>query len=156
MPTKQGLAERIANVLKDQTTHAQMAGVGIDIGLVILEGTEGASIQITDVVLWLYSQFRKERELPIKCRAIVKYVLAHGWESDFSFSGVDRVMQERYGAIFSTPITPEQEAQARALLAKAEENRLAAMAQFERDGLPPFMRDASAAEALMAQEVKAK
>jgi AbiJ N-terminal domain 3 len=43
MPIKQSLAERIANVLKDQTTHAQMASVGIDIGLVIPDGTEGAS-----------------------------------------------------------------------------------------------------------------
>jgi hypothetical protein len=47
-------------------------------------------------------------------------------------------VQERYGAIFNTPITPEQEAQARELLNKAEENRLASMAQYERDHLPPL------------------
>ncbi|MBB4261728.1 MULTISPECIES: DUF3800 domain-containing protein [unclassified Bradyrhizobium] len=101
---------------------------------------KSAGIQVTDVVLWLYSQFRKERELPTKCKAIVHYALTHGWESDFSFSGVNRVMQERYGAIFNTPITPEQEAQARELLAKAEQNRLASMEQYKRDHLPPFMR----------------
>ncbi|HEY6466067.1 MAG TPA: DUF3800 domain-containing protein [Candidatus Acidoferrales bacterium] len=102
---------------------------------------KSAGIQVTDVVLWLYGQLRKQRELPTKCMAIVHYALMHGWESDFSFSGVDRMMQERYGAIFNTPITAEQEAQARQLLAKAEQNRLASMAQYEQDQLPPFMRE---------------
>lgn len=41
MPAKQSLAERIANVLKDQTTHAQMASVEIDIGLVYLRAPKG-------------------------------------------------------------------------------------------------------------------
>jgi len=105
---------------------------------------QSAGIQVTDVVLWLYSQFRKQRELPAKCTAIIKYVMGRGWESDFSFSGVDRLMQERFGAIFNAPITPEQEAQARELLARAEQNRLESMAEYERDHLPPFMRDAPA------------
>ncbi|MGY3471859.1 hypothetical protein ACVW0I_008730 [Bradyrhizobium sp. LM6.11] len=106
--------------------------------------------------MWLYSQFRKQRELPAKCTAIVRYAIVHGWESDFSFSGVDRVMQERYGKVFNTPLTPEQEAQARELIAKAEENRLSAMAQYDKDGLPPFMRDAVAVEAIPAQAIEAK
>ncbi|MGY3077799.1 hypothetical protein ACVWZZ_004170 [Bradyrhizobium sp. LM6.10] len=117
---------------------------------------KSAGIQVTDVVLWLYSQFRKQRELPAKCTAIVRYAIVHGWESDFSFSGVDRVMQERYGKVFNTPLTPEQEAQARELIAKAEENRLSAMAQYDKDGLPPFMRDAVAVEAIPAQAIEAK
>jgi hypothetical protein len=103
---------------------------------------KSAGIQVADVVLWLYSQFRKQRELPAKCTAIVQYALANGWESDFSFGGVTRIMQEKYGAILNTPITTEQEAQARELLAQAEENRLASMAQYDRDNLPPFMREA--------------
>lgn len=103
--------------------------------------SRSVGIQVTDLVLWLYSQFRKGRELPTKCSAIVRYVMIHGWESDFSFSGVDCMMQEKYGAIISTPITPEQEAEARELIAKAEENRMASMAQYKRDGLPPFMRN---------------
>jgi hypothetical protein len=103
---------------------------------------KSAGIQVADVVLWLYSQFRKQRELPAKCTAIVQYALANGWESDFWFGGVTRIMQEKYGAILNTPITTEQEAQARELLAQAEENRLASMAQYDRDNLPPFMREA--------------
>lgn len=37
-----------------------------------------AGIQVVDVVLWLYSQFRKQRPLPSKCTAIMEYVLSHG------------------------------------------------------------------------------
>lgn len=112
---------------------------------------KSAGIQVTDVVLWLYSQFRKERALPEKCSAIVRYAMENGWESDFSFSGVGRMVQEKYGAIFSTPITPEQEAQARKLIVKAEENRLASMAQYERDRVPPFMRKAELATSANAE-----
>lgn len=43
MPTNQGLAERIANVPRDRTTHAEMAGIGIDIGLVVPVEKEGTS-----------------------------------------------------------------------------------------------------------------
>lgn len=106
----------------------------------IKSDNKSSGIQVADVILWLYSQFRKDRELPAKCKAIVNYVLANGWESDFSFSGVERMMLKKYGPIFFGEITSEQEAEARALLAKVEENRLASMAQYERDGVPPFMR----------------
>jgi hypothetical protein len=114
---------------------------------------DSSGIQVTDVVLWLYSQFRKGRELPPKCANIVRFALANGWESDFSFDGVDRMMRERWGPIFNAPLAPEQEAQARALLAKAEENRLASMDQYKEDGLPPFMRSA-ANEEVTAQRPK--
>ena len=47
-------------------------------------------IQVSDVVLWLYGQFQKNKPLPPKCVAIVDYVRAHGWENDLSFAGVER------------------------------------------------------------------
>ena len=65
--------------------------------------------EFSDVVLWLYSQFQKNKPLPPKCVAIVDYVRAHGWENDFSFAGVERSFIQKYGAILSTPLTAEQE-----------------------------------------------
>src|SRR5262245_43547403 len=47
-------------------------------------------IQVSDVVLRLYSQFQKNKPLPPKCVAIVDYVRAHGWENNLSFAGVER------------------------------------------------------------------
>jgi hypothetical protein len=98
-------------------------------------------IQVTDVVLWLYSQHQKQRPLPPKCSAIVDYVLSHGWESDFSFSGVEKSALKKFGPMFTTPLTPEQEKSARAWMEEAEKRRQASMAQYKRDRLPPFMRE---------------
>jgi hypothetical protein len=106
----------------------------------IKEDSLSPGIQITDVVLWLYSQFRKQRPLPRKCSAIMEYVLSRGWESDFSFAGVERMFVEKFGPILSKPITAEQEESARELLARAETARQESIEQYELDRLPPFMR----------------
>jgi hypothetical protein len=72
--------------------------------------------------------------------ALLGYVFEHGWESDFSFAGVDREYSERFGAIHSKPLSPEEEEKARTLLEHMEASRKASIAQYEKDGLPPFMR----------------
>ncbi len=106
----------------------------------VFEDSESPGIQITDVILWLYSQFRKGKALPHGCQSLVDYSLLNGWENDFSFDGVERSFIEKFGAVLSQPLSPEQEASARAMLQKAEENRLASMAQYKADKLPPFAR----------------
>jgi len=108
----------------------------------VKEDSLSAGIQVTDVVLWLYSQHHKEKPLPPKCAAIMEYVLMHGWENDFSFSGVERSFIQRFGPMLTTPITDEQEKSAREWMQKAEERRQASIAQYDRDKLPPFMRKA--------------
>lgn len=103
---------------------------------------ESSGVQIADVVLWLYSQFHKGKDLPPKCKELLAYVFANGWENDFSFSGVERAYIERYGPILDGSFEPTQEQMeyAQELLKVAEENRQKSMAQYEKDGLPPFMR----------------
>ncbi|WP_135080074.1 DUF3800 domain-containing protein [Terasakiella sp. SH-1] len=103
---------------------------------------ESAGIQIADVVLWLYSQFQKGKKIPLKCAKLLDYVFANGWENDFSFRGVERVLLENYGHVFddSVELTNEQKKRSVELLKVAEENRQKSMAQYEKDGLPPFMR----------------
>jgi hypothetical protein len=97
-------------------------------------------LQVVDVVLWLYHQFQKGRRLPPGCMAILAYTLENGWESDFSFSGVERAFTQKWQKILDTPLSPEKEKQARQMLAEAEGARQRSMAQYRRDGLPPFMR----------------
>jgi len=106
----------------------------------VKEDSQSPGIQVADVVLWLYSQFRKGKELTSGCADLIRYVLEHGWESDFSFAGVERVMLEKYGDVLFGPITAKQEEAARELLGKAEQARLASMAQYTKDQLPPFLR----------------
>ncbi|MBI1211805.1 MAG: hypothetical protein GC190_10115 [Alphaproteobacteria bacterium] len=99
-----------------------------------------AGLQIVDIVLWLYRQYLKEKPLSPGCKAILTYVFEHGWESDFSFVGVGRMYHEKWDTIINTPLTDEQEVQARKMLAESEQARQDSMARYDRDGLPPFMR----------------
>jgi len=110
----------------------------------IKSDSESPGIQIVDLVLWLYSQYRKERPLPPNCLAILAYVFTHGWENDFSFSSVEKLYIDRFGPILSAPLTGEKEKAAREYQKKAEAARQESMAQYDRDGLPPFMRGAPA------------
>jgi hypothetical protein len=76
--------------------------------------------------------------------AILAYVFENGWESDFSFAGVERMALQKWRTIMETPVTPEQEDEARKILEKMEHSRQQSMERYERDGLPPFMRSPSA------------
>jgi hypothetical protein len=111
----------------------------------VKEDSLSPGLQVVDVVLWLYSQHHKKRPLPRKCTAILAYVLNHGWESDFSFAGVEQMFLDKFGPILTTPLTPEQEKLAREMMQKFEQSRQASVAQYEQDRLPPFMRRAAPA-----------
>jgi hypothetical protein len=102
--------------------------------------SDSAGIQAIDIILWLYLQHSREAEFPVSCVKLMNYVFKHGWISDFSFSGVGNQVERQFGDIFRTPITPEQEAEARRLIELDEKRRLESMQQYERDGIIPFMR----------------
>lgn len=101
---------------------------------------ESAGIQMADVALWLYGQALKGKELPRGCAGLINYVLENGWHNDFSFAGVERQLTESYGHVLFGPMPDAQLDAARRMLVMAEERRRASMAQYESDGLPPFMR----------------
>lgn len=109
----------------------------------VREDSLSVGIQVADIVLWLYSQFRKGRELPSNCTALLNYVFLNGWESDFSFSGIERSYLEKFGPVLSAPLTNEQKQAAERILNEAENARRESMAQYELDGLAPFLRATS-------------
>lgn len=74
--------------------------------------------------------------------AILAFVLENGWESDFSFAGVERTYLEKWQTVIDTPLTLEKEEEAGQMLARLEQSRRQSMERYERDGLPPFMRPA--------------
>jgi hypothetical protein len=111
---------------------------------VIKADDESAGIQMADLALWLYAQSLKGRDLPPGCASILNLVLERGWHNDFSFSGVHDSMMEKWGEVFFGPIDPEKLEAAQEMLEQAEKRRLASMAQYEKDRLPPFMRSGPA------------
>src|SRR5208282_5871269 len=106
----------------------------------IKKDKESPGIQMADVALWLYSRGAKGRKLPIKCARVLNLVLERGWHCDFSFAGVEAGMMEKWGEVFFGPLDSEKAAEVAKMLALAEERRRASMAQYEVDGLPPFVR----------------
>ncbi|MDQ0563202.1 hypothetical protein QO004_005011 [Rhizobium mesoamericanum] len=104
------------------------------------EDNFSAGIQIADVVLWLYSQYHRGKPLPDGCAAILNYVFASGWESDFSFSGVNASLEPAYRAKMAVALSDDALAANRALLAQYEEARQSSIAQYEVDKVPPFLR----------------
>jgi hypothetical protein len=107
---------------------------------IIKRDHESPGIQMADVALWLYGQAVKGKNIPPGCVSILTLILERGWHNDFSFAGVEDQMMKKWGQVFFGPIEPEKLAAAEKMLEAAEKSRIASMAQYEADGLPPFMR----------------
>jgi hypothetical protein len=112
----------------------------------IKSDTESPGIQIADVALWLFGQFLKGKTLPIGCTRLLELILVCGWHNDFSFKGVETSIVQEWGHVPFGPLAPENAEKAARMLKFAEARRLDSMAQFETDGLPPFMRSSKASD----------
>jgi hypothetical protein len=108
---------------------------------VILSDDQSPGIQMADVVLWLYVQSIKGKELPPGCTKILNLVLQRGWSNDFSFAGVEKSIMKKWGEVLFGPIDPGKLEAAQKMLDEAEKRRLQSIKQYEIDGLAPFMRD---------------
>ena len=104
---------------------------------------DSPGIQMADVALWLYGQSLKGKEIPPRCMSLLHLILQRGWQNDFSFVGVEQRMMEKWGEVFFGPIDPQKLQAAQKMLEDAEAHRVASMAQYEVDGLPPFARKAA-------------
>jgi hypothetical protein len=110
--------------------------------LTIKPDEESQGVQVADVVLWLYAQAQKGRDLPEGCAQLLLFAMGRGWHDDFSFRGVEQSLMEKWGGVFFGPMEAEKLEAGRKMVEESERRRLASMAQFERDGVLPFMRDA--------------
>jgi hypothetical protein len=109
---------------------------------------DSAGIQAVDVVLWLYLQFTRKAKIPYECARLLNYVFKKTYHSDFSFDGVHDAIEKRWGGVLRGSLTDEEEARAKEILDLSEKRRLESMAQYEKDGIVPFMRDAAIAHSL--------
>jgi hypothetical protein len=101
---------------------------------------DSAGIQAIDVILWLYLQHTREARFPRQCNRLLNCAFRKAYMGDFSFSGVESMIEKKFGHILWAPISPEQEAGARKMIELGEARRLESMAQYKRDGIVPFMR----------------
>lgn len=105
---------------------------------ILSDDGSSAGIQTTDVVLWLYAQFKKGRALPQRCRSLLRAVFANGWENDFSFKGVERQLLAEYGDVMFGPMSDEMMQRGKDMAAKLERDRVLAIERYEREAQPPF------------------
>lgn len=110
---------------------------------VTMRDEQSAGIQMADVALWLYGQAIRGKTLPEKCEQILLLVFERGWRDDFSFAGVERSLMNRWENVFSGTMDEAKLNSAKRLLAESEARRRSSMAQFEADGLAPFMRSST-------------
>jgi hypothetical protein len=106
----------------------------------VKSSSESAGIQAIDVVLWLFLQHSRGARLPEGCWKLLKHAFKRAWISDFSFTGVERAIDEKFGEIMRTPISAEQEIKVREMLDFAEKRRQQSMEDYEKDGIVPYMR----------------
>ncbi len=101
---------------------------------------DSPGIQAIDVVLWLFLQFNKGRDLPPRSTTLLNHVMKKGWQNDFSFIGVGKALCRNLDEKFQADLTAEQMAEAKVMLERFEASRQENMAAFEKDGLRPFER----------------
>jgi hypothetical protein len=88
-------------------------------------------LQVIDVVLWLFKRAATGKEIGPRSARLLNRVLQRGYQNDLSFDGVSGDVERKLDRIFDTPITEEQNRIAAELMAKSEENRIAAMKAYQ-------------------------
>lgn len=91
-----------------------------------------AGIQVVDVVLWTYMQLRDRRELPLGMTHLMATAGRRAYENDFSFDGVARQMDAKFGHLMKGPMDPEQMKKAQEIMAISEQRRQQGLVEFEQ------------------------
>ncbi|RBP18207.1 hypothetical protein DFR50_101151 [Roseiarcus fermentans] len=101
-------------------------------GSVFRMSTENGSagLQVIDVVLWLFRRALDGKEIGSDCAALLQFAFKRGLQNDFSFEGVGAFMDEKFGPVFSTPLTAEQQAKAEEKTAEFETHRQKQMQEY--------------------------
>jgi hypothetical protein len=84
-------------------------------------------LQVVDVVLWLFRRVVADKEIGPRGARLLTRVFQRGYQSDFSFDGVGSAVERKLDEIWNAPISDEQTQAGTELMAKSEENRIAAM-----------------------------
>lgn len=86
-----------------------------------------AGLQVIDVVLWLFKRIITNKDIGLQGARLLNRVFQRGWQNDLSFDGVGNAVEERFDEIWNAPISEELARRGAELLAKEQENRMAAL-----------------------------
>lgn len=89
-----------------------------------------AGLQVIDVVLWLFKRVVTDKEIGPRGARLLTRVLQRGYQNDLSFAGVGDAVERQLADIWNTPIAEEQKRIGAELIAKSEEDRIAAMRDY--------------------------
>lgn len=94
--------------------------------------TEEASpgLQVIDVVLWLFKRVTTDKEIGPRGARLLTRVFQRGYQSDLSFDSVGDAVERKLEDIWDAPFTEEQKRIGAELMARSEENRIAAMRDY--------------------------
>ncbi|UBS33817.1 DUF3800 domain-containing protein [Altererythrobacter sp. N1] len=84
---------------------------------------DSPGIQVADTLLWLFNRLSARREIGPASWDLMRQVFRHGFQTDFSFEGVERAALEEYGHMFDSEPRPEQIEAARKMMAELESRR---------------------------------
>jgi hypothetical protein len=94
--------------------------------------TEEASpgLQVVDVVLWLFKRVVTDKHIGPRGGRLLNRVFQRGSQNDLSFVGVGAAVEQRLDELMDAQLTEQQITDGARLMAKAEENRIAAMKDY--------------------------
>jgi Protein of unknown function (DUF3800) len=84
-------------------------------------------LQVVDVVLWLFKRVVTDKDIGPRGARLLNRVFQRGSQNDLSFVGVGAAVEQKLDEIMDTPLTEQQITDGARLMAKSEENRIAAM-----------------------------
>lgn len=89
------------------------------------EGSPG--LQVVDVVLWLFSRILVDKPIGSHSARLLNFVFQHGFQSDFSFAGVEASVVRKLDDVFNREISDADMCRGHEILAMSEQRRLAAL-----------------------------
>jgi hypothetical protein len=84
-------------------------------------------LQVIDVVLWLFKRIITDRDIGPRGARLLNRVFQRGWQNDLSFDGVGNAAEKQLEEIWNAPISEEQAHLGAELLAREQDNRMAAL-----------------------------
>ena len=87
-------------------------------------------LQVIDVALWLFKRVVTDKDIGPRGARLLNRVFQRGSQNDLSFVGVGAALEQKLGETMDAQLTEQQMEDGARLMAKAEENRIAAMKDY--------------------------
>ncbi len=100
---------------------------GVHLKLRIDTEDNSPGLQVIDVVLWLFKRIITDRDIGPQGARLLNRVFQRGWQNDLSFDGVGNAAEKQLEEIWNAPVSEEQAHLGAELLAREQDNRMAAL-----------------------------